>query len=53
MKVDFFRHNITAAERKELDQTLRGLFISTGDNVAEFEKRFAEYLHVPYTVGVT
>ncbi|MBI4827537.1 MAG: DegT/DnrJ/EryC1/StrS family aminotransferase [Nitrospinae bacterium] len=53
MKVDFFRHNITAAERKELDQTLRGLFISTGDKVAEFEKRFAEYLHVPYTVGVT
>lgn len=53
MKVDFFRHNIAESERKALDKTLRGLFISTGDEVGHFEKRFAKYLKVPYVVGVT
>ena len=53
MKVDFFRHNITADERKALDKTLKGLFISTGNEVGEFEKHFAQYLDVKHTVGVT
>ncbi len=53
MKVDFFRHNITADERKALDRTLKGLFISTGDEVAEFERRFAKYLSIKHIVGVT
>ncbi|HJM83317.1 MAG TPA: DegT/DnrJ/EryC1/StrS family aminotransferase [Nitrospinota bacterium] len=53
MKVDFFRHNITSAERKALDKTLRGLFISTGDEVATFETKFANYTAAPYAVGVT
>ncbi|VAX21472.1 4-keto-6-deoxy-N-Acetyl-D-hexosaminyl-(Lipid carrier) aminotransferase [hydrothermal vent metagenome] len=53
MRVDFFRHNITAADRKALERTLKGLFISTGDEVGEFEKKFANYLGVPYAVGVT
>ncbi len=53
MKVDFFRHNITASERKALDKTLRGLFISTGDEVSQFEERFARYLGSPYVVGLT
>lgn len=53
MKVDFFRHNITAEDRKALEKTLKGLFISTGDEVAKFEERFAEYLGVPYVVGLT
>ncbi len=53
MKVDFFRHNITAFERRALDKTLRGLFISTGHEVNLFEERFAEYLNAPYVVGVT
>jgi dTDP-4-amino-4,6-dideoxygalactose transaminase len=53
MKVDFFRHNITAAERKALDRTLHGLFISTGDEVATFEEKFAKYVNSPFAVGVT
>ncbi|VAX19066.1 Aminotransferase, DegT/DnrJ/EryC1/StrS family [hydrothermal vent metagenome] len=53
MKVDFFRHNISAADRKALEKTLKGLFLTTGQEVAEFEKRFADYLKVPYIVGVT
>ena len=53
MKVDFFKHNITAVDRKALEKTLKGLFISTGDEVGQFEERFAEYLGVPCVVGVT
>ncbi|MGK7344626.1 MAG: DegT/DnrJ/EryC1/StrS family aminotransferase [Candidatus Nitrospinota bacterium M3_3B_026] len=53
MKVDFFRHNITTEDRKALEKTLKGLFISTGDEVAKFEERFAEYLGVPHVVGLT
>ncbi|MBI5816592.1 MAG: DegT/DnrJ/EryC1/StrS family aminotransferase [Nitrospinae bacterium] len=53
MKVDFFRHNITTQDRKALDRTLRGLFISTGSEVRLFEEKFAEYLHLPHCVGVT
>ena len=53
MKVNFFKHNITSEERKAVDITLRGLFISTGDEVALFEEKLAEYLGAPYTVGMT
>jgi len=53
MKVDFFHHNIAAQDRKALDKTLRGLFISTGGEVKVFEEKFSAYLQVPYTVGVT
>lgn len=53
MKINFFRHNITAQDRKTLEKTLKGLFISTGDEVRKFEERFAEYLGVPLVVGVT
>lgn len=53
MKVDFFKHNITEADRKALEKTLKGLFITTGKEVARFEKKFAAYLKAPYAVGVT
>ena len=53
MRVDFFRHNITTEDRRTLEKTLKGLFISTGDEVGQFENQFARYLDVPYVVGVT
>lgn len=53
MKVEFCRHNITPVDRRALDKTLRGLFISTGSEVAVFEEKLARHMGAPYAVGVT
>ncbi len=53
MKVEFFKHNIAAVDRKALEKTLKGLFLTTGVEVARFEKKLARYLGAPYVVGVT
>lgn len=52
-KVEFFRHSIEEEEIARVTSVLRSLFITTGDEVAEFEKLLAEYLGVKYTVAVT
>ncbi len=53
MKVDFFRHNLDESDCARVLDVLRGRFLTTGEVSKEFEKRFAEYLGVPYVVGVT
>lgn len=53
MKVDFFRHNLDESDCARVVDVLRGRFLTSGEVSKEFEKRFAEYLGVPYVVGVT
>jgi len=52
-KVEFFRHNIDEEEIERVAGVLRSLFITTGEEVSNFEKRLAEYLELPFTVAVT
>lgn len=53
MKVEFYRHPIGDAEIEAVSQTLRGIFLTTGERVREFEEQFAQYLGMPYAVGLS
>lgn len=53
MKIEFFKHNITKADIAAAAQVMKSVFITTGPKVAEFEKRFSEYLGSPEAVGLT
>lgn len=53
MKVEFYKHNVSEEDIKNVVEVLRKPFLSTGKEVEEFEKRFSEYLNCRYAVGVT
>jgi dTDP-4-amino-4,6-dideoxygalactose transaminase len=52
-KVEFFRHNIGDREIAEVNETLRSIFLTTGEKVKRFEERLAHYLGLPYVIGLT
>jgi UDP-4-amino-4-deoxy-L-arabinose-oxoglutarate aminotransferase len=51
--VPFFRHDLGQAELDSLAAVLAGPILTTGDTVARFERRFADYLGRRHAVGVT
>jgi UDP-4-amino-4-deoxy-L-arabinose-oxoglutarate aminotransferase len=53
MKVEFFRHNLGEAELQAVAQVLNGPILTTGETVAEFERRFAAYLGRRRILAVT
>lgn len=53
MKVEFYRHNLTAEDIDRLVEVCRGVFLTTGKDTAEFEAAFAKYLGAKHGVGVT
>jgi dTDP-4-amino-4,6-dideoxygalactose transaminase len=52
-KVEFFRHSIEDEEIQRVTGVLKSMFLTTGDENAEFERRLAEYLNLPFTATVT
>lgn len=52
-KIEFFRHNINEEDIKEVDDTLRSIFLTTAGKVSKFESKLSAYLDVPYSVGVS
>jgi dTDP-4-amino-4,6-dideoxygalactose transaminase len=52
-KVEFYKHNIGEGEITRVTRVLRSLFLTTGDEVSEFEERLAAYLGLRSTVAVT
>jgi len=53
MKVEFYRHNLNNKDKEELRKVLDSLFLTTGDWVTEFEKKFSEYTGSQYAIGTT
>lgn len=53
MKVEFYRHQLGEANLKRFAQVMNSIFLTTGDEVALFEKMFAEYLGEKYVIGLT
>ena len=53
MKIEFFKHGITQKDIANAVEVMNSLFLTTGETVAEFERRFSQYLGLKYTVGVT
>ncbi|MBN2072169.1 MAG: DegT/DnrJ/EryC1/StrS family aminotransferase [Candidatus Krumholzibacteriota bacterium] len=52
-KVEFFRHSVGEEEIARVGGVLRSLFLTTGNEVAEFESTLASYLDLPFTAAVT
>jgi dTDP-4-amino-4,6-dideoxygalactose transaminase len=52
MKIEFYKHNISQNDIDNVNQVLRSVFLTTGDQVNKFEKKFSGYLGCRYTVGV-
>jgi dTDP-4-amino-4,6-dideoxygalactose transaminase len=52
-KIEFFKHNLTEADLDLANQVMRSIFLTTGPMVAQFEKKFAQYLGSPEAVGLT
>ena len=52
-KIEYCKHNIGEEELERVERVFRSLFLTTGDEVAEFEKDLASYLGLPHTVAVT
>jgi len=53
LKVEFYKHNIGQQEKQKVLECLNGIFITTGSYVKEFEQKFAAYLNLDYSVGLT
>jgi dTDP-4-amino-4,6-dideoxygalactose transaminase len=52
-KVDFFRHDLGEPELESLAEVLAGPILTTGETVARFERRFADYMGRSRALGVT
>jgi len=44
LKVEFYKHTLGKEELRSVTKCLSGLFLTSGEYVIEFEKRFADYL---------
>jgi dTDP-4-amino-4,6-dideoxygalactose transaminase len=53
MKVEFYRHSLEEEDIQRLAEVCRGVFLTTGKEVKEFEEKFAAYLGAKYCVGLT
>jgi dTDP-4-amino-4,6-dideoxygalactose transaminase len=53
MKIEFFKHNLTKRDIENADKVMRSVFLTTGPMVAQFEQKFAAYLHIKEAVGLT
>jgi dTDP-4-amino-4,6-dideoxygalactose transaminase len=49
--VEFYRHSLGEDEKAAVRSVLDSLFLTTGQRVYDFEKKFGEYLGVPAVVG--
>jgi dTDP-4-amino-4,6-dideoxygalactose transaminase len=53
MKVPFFMHDLGKAELDAIAEVFSGPILTTGEWVARFEQRFAEYLGVRHALALT
>lgn len=53
MKVPFFMHDLGKAELDAVAEVLSGPILTTGEWVARFERRFADYMGARHAVAVT
>lgn len=52
MKVEFYKHTISQEDINNATEVLNSLFLTTGEAVDNFERKFSQYLGCKYTVGV-
>ncbi|MEW6734940.1 MAG: DegT/DnrJ/EryC1/StrS aminotransferase family protein [Acidobacteriota bacterium] len=52
MKVEFYRHNVGAAEKESILAALDSIFLTTGETVYQFEQALSDYLGITRSVAV-
>jgi dTDP-4-amino-4,6-dideoxygalactose transaminase len=52
-KIEFFRHAIEEGDVERVAGVLRSIFLTTGKEVEEFERKFSHYVGRDHTVGLT
>lgn len=52
-KIEFYKHNLTEDDLALANEVMRSIILTTGPKVAEFEKKFAQYLAIEEIVGLT
>jgi dTDP-4-amino-4,6-dideoxygalactose transaminase len=53
MKIEFYRHNVSQKDIDNVTRVMNSLFLTTGEDVEEFEEKFSKYLGCKYTIGVS
>jgi dTDP-4-amino-4,6-dideoxygalactose transaminase len=53
VKIEFYKHNISQADIANVIAALNSVILTTGETVAEFERKFSQYVGCKYTVGLT
>ena len=53
MRIEFYKHSISQKDIDNVVKVLNSLFLTTGETVEEFERRFSKYLGCKCTVGVS
>jgi dTDP-4-amino-4,6-dideoxygalactose transaminase len=52
MKIEFYRHQLGEANLKRFTRVMNSIFLTTGDEVALFEKKFADFLGEDFVIGL-
>jgi UDP-4-amino-4-deoxy-L-arabinose-oxoglutarate aminotransferase len=52
-RIEFFRHSIDDKDIERVNSVLRSIFLTTGESVTEFERKFSAYVGLKHTVGIT
>jgi len=53
MKVEFYRHQLGEVNLERFARVMNTIFLTTGDEVALFEQKFADFLGEKYVIGMT
>lgn len=52
MKIEFYKHNLTGQDRREVNAVIDSLFLTTGEWTKKFEEKLAQYVGGKYAVGL-
>jgi len=53
MRIEFHKHNISQQDIDNATEVMHSIFLTTGEQVSEFERKFSQYLGCRHAVGVT
>ncbi len=52
-RIEFFHHSIDEKDIERANNVLRSIFLTTGKEVEEFERKFSKYISLKHAVGLT
>jgi dTDP-4-amino-4,6-dideoxygalactose transaminase len=52
MKIEFYRHQLGEANLNRFTRVMNSIFLTTGEEVALFERKFADFLGEDFVIGL-